>query len=191
MNALVAYLTSRLQRVRDVVNRATAGPLLVRIAVWTLTFAAFELAYPGEVVRTPEGVPIIMLISMLPAAFARTRMVSLSLFAIATGWMIATTVFEEPIATWRLIALAALLYLMHITAALAAVLPYDTVVAPAVLGRWLLRAVLVIAATVAFGVAAMLGADRVGGHSYLLAAIGGVAIVCLISYLLVRASRSR
>jgi hypothetical protein len=191
MNALVESLLSRIKRARDMVSRATAGPLLVRITVWALTVAGFEVAYPGEVVRTPEGVPIIMLVSMLPAAFARSRMVSLSLFAIAIGWMVATTVFEEPVAAWRLITLAALLYLMHITAALAAVLPYDTVVAPAVLGRWLLRAVLVIVATVVFGVATTLGADRLGGHSYLLAAIGGVAIVCVISYLLVRGSRSR
>jgi hypothetical protein len=190
MNPLSQYFTSRVRRGRDVVSRATAGPLLIRLVVWALAAAGLMLAYPAEVARTPQALPAVLLVAVLPAAFARTRMVSLLLFAIALGWMVSTTVFADPIATWRLITLAALLYLLHTTAALAAVLPYDTVVARAVLAGWLLRALAVVAATTVFGVASSLGADRLAGHSYLVAALVGVALVCLISYLLVRASRT-
>jgi hypothetical protein len=189
MNLLTEYLTSRVRRGRDVVQRATPGPLLVRLTVWALTVAGVLLAYPGEAVRTPQALPVVTLFAVLPAAFARTRMVSLCLFAIAFGWLVSTTVFASPVSTWRLITLAAVLYLMHITAALAAVLPYDTVVAPSVLGGWLLRAGIVVLATAVLGVAASLGAERLAGHAYLLAAIAGVVLVCLISYLMVRAAR--
>src|SRR6266508_4406281 len=66
-------------------------------------------------------------------------------------------VFASALTVWRLAALAGALYLLHTTAALASVLPYDTIVAPGVLLGWLVRAALVIVLTVAFAVAVMLG----------------------------------
>jgi hypothetical protein len=189
MRDLLAAVVSRFQRARDVSARVKPGPLLVRAAVWALTAGAFLLAYPGEVVIGVRGTLVAVIIALIPAALPRTRMVSLVLFAIVVGWVIATTVYGHPITAARLLPLAALLYLMHTTAALAAVLPYDTVVVRGVFLAWFLRAVPVVVVSAIFGLVAVVGADRLGGQAYLAAAIGGVALVCVTAWLLVRAAR--
>jgi hypothetical protein len=182
-------MISRFQRARDVNARATPGPLLVRAVVWALTTAAVLVAYPGEIVFGVRGTPVVVILALIPAVFPRTRMVSVTLFAIVVGWAIETTVYGQPITAVRLVPLAALLYLVHTAAALAAVLPYDTVVVRGVLFAWFLRALPVLAGSAVFGVLAIAGADRLGAQAYLGAAIGGVALVCVTAWLLVRASR--
>jgi hypothetical protein len=189
MRDLFEAIVSRFQRARDVNARATPGPLLVRAVIWALTAGAFLLAYPGEIVIGVRGALVVAVVALIPAALPRTRMVSLTLFAIVVGWVISTTVYGHPITAARLVPLAALLYLMHTAAALAAALPYDTVVVRGVLLAWFLRALPVVAVSAIFGLAAVVGADRLGGQAYLAAAIGGVALVCAAAWLLVRAAR--
>jgi hypothetical protein len=189
MSEIVEAFVSRAQRARDVNSRATPGPLLVRGALWVFTVSAVLTAYPSEMVGNVRALPVVALLSALPAAWPRTRIVSLMLFGIVVGWVIATTIYGEDITTPRLVLLATLLYLMHTTAALASVLPYDTVVVGTVLIAWYVRALPVLFGSAIFGVLAVAGADVIVGRSYLIAAVSGVAVVCVASWLLVRASR--
>src|SRR6266545_3185956 len=107
----------RVELARRMVARATAGPLLVRGTVAVSALAALLLAYPVETVR---GAPVGLLL------------VVAVVIAAVLGWLVATTVYAERVTVWRLAALACALYLLHTTAALASVLPYDTVGAPGV-----------------------------------------------------------
>src|SRR6185369_12203884 len=131
----------------------------------------------------------VVLVALLPTVFPRTRMVSFVLFTAAFGWMVSTAGFGEPITTVRLVALAGTLYLLHSGAALAAVLPYDTVLAPRVLLGWTVRALGVVAVTAGLGVLAVSGARLFGGRTFLVAALAGVALVAVLGWLLVRLAR--
>src|SRR5690242_15307235 len=190
MTEIVGAFTSRVQRARDVNKRATPGPLLVRALLWGFTVVAALIAYPAEMVLNVRGLPVVALLAVLPAAWPRTRLVSLVLFAIVVGWVISTTVYGQSITAGRLVPLAALLYLVHTTAALASVLPYDAVVIRGALITWYLRALPTLAGSAVFGVIAVAGADAIVARSFLIAALGGVALVCVAAWLLVRASRS-
>jgi hypothetical protein len=190
MSEIVGAFVSRGQRARDVNKRATPGPLLVRALLWGFTMAAVLIAYPSEMVVNVRGLPVVALLAVLPAAWPRTRLVSLTLFAIVVGWVISTSISGHAITAGRLVPLATLLYLVHTTAALASVLPYDTVVIRGALIAWYLRALPTLAGSAVFGVIAVAGADAIAARPILIAALGGVALVCVAAWLLVRASRS-
>jgi hypothetical protein len=104
----------------------------------------------------------------------------------AVGWLAATTYYAEPLTGWRLVAMAGALYLTHTGAALAAVLPYDTVVSPGVLAGWALRALAVVASTAVLGLLALVGAVVLGDRTSLLAALVGVAAAIPLAWLLAR-----
>ncbi len=190
MSEIVGAFVSRAQRAKDVNARATPGPLLVRALLWVFTVAAVLIAYPSEMVLNLQGLPVVALLAALPAALPRTRIVSLMLFAIAVGWVISTTVYGQAITAGRLVPLAALLYLVHTTAALASVLPYDTVVVRGALITWYLRALPILVGSAIFGLIAVAGADAIVGRPFLVAALGGIVLVYVAAWLLVRASRS-
>jgi hypothetical protein len=142
------------------------------------------LAFPVEmVVNAPAGA--LLVVALLPALRPRGALVTTVIFIAVLGWMITTGLYVEPITVWRLAALAGALYLLHTTAALASVLPYDTVVAPGVLLGWLLRAGVVVVLTAGFTVAVMLGVLPIGGgRSFLIASIVGLAVMASIASLL-------
>jgi hypothetical protein len=174
----------RVELVRRMVARATAGPLLVRAAVFGCAVVSLVLAFPVEmVVNAPAGA--LLVVALLPALRPRGALVTVVIFIAVLGWMINTSLYVEPITVWRLAALAGALYLLHTTAALASVLPYDTVVVPGVLVGWLLRAGVVVVLTAGFAVAVMLGVLPIGsGRSFLIASIAGLAVMASIASLL-------
>ncbi|MFD0785275.1 hypothetical protein ACFQZ8_15320, partial [Micromonospora azadirachtae] len=95
-----------------------------------------------------------------------------------------------PIELWRLLAFAALLYLAHTLCALAALLPYDAVVDPDVITRWLMRAGAVVLGASVLGVLIMV-AGRLGGTSgHQLITVSGllvaVGVAALLGWLLRR-----
>jgi hypothetical protein len=96
----------------------------------------------------------------------------------------------EPVTFWRLVGLAAALYLGHSLTALAAVLPYDAIVEPEVLARWLSRAFLVVAASAALALALLVGSAVWGGEPLLIASLLGlgvaVGLAALLAWLLRR-----
>jgi hypothetical protein len=172
----------RLAGWRAAMLRVTPATLLVRGTVFACTFAALLLAYPAAVLVSALG-PLAV-VALVPAVAPRTRFVTIALLLAVFGWLAATTRYGEPVGLPRLVALSCLLYLAHTTAALAAVLPYDTVVAPTVLVRWLTRAAVVLAVSGVFAVVTAAAADAVAGRAYLVASIAGLLLVAALAALL-------
>jgi hypothetical protein len=174
----------RVDLARRMFARATAGPLLVRGTVFGSALAALFLAYPAEVVGGGRG-GLLVVLAALPTLAPRGVLVTTVVLAAVLGWLIATTVYGEPVLGLRLAALAGALYLLHTTAALASVLPYDTVVAPDVLLRWLMRTGVVLALTAGFAVAVLVGVLPMrGAGSYLLASIVGLMVMAGLAWFL-------
>jgi hypothetical protein len=177
-------LRERLDAVRTRAARVTPGILLVRGAVLAFAVAALLVAFPAEMLSRPPAAAVVVVLSAAPALAPRTRVTTAVLLAAVAGWLAATTAYGEPVTLTRLVALACLLYLVHTTTALAATLPYDTVVSPAVLVHWLARAVAVLVVTAGFAVAAVVGVRAAGGGAYLIASIAGLLLVAALTALL-------
>jgi hypothetical protein len=184
LSAAPRGVRERLDSLRERVARITPGTLLVRGAAFAFAASALLVAFPGEILLLPGVAVGLVICGAVPALAPRTRITTVVLLLAVLGWIAATTTYAEPVTSARLVALACLLYLVHTTAALAAVLPYDTVVSPAVLVRWFARTVVVLALTAGFAVAAQLGLRAVGGSAYLVAAVAGVLLVAALSGLL-------
>lgn len=186
MNLVLRYVSEHGTRVRQRVARTMPGPFLVRLTVWVAAGIALAFAYPIELVMAPSGALSIAAAALLPALLPRTAMVTAIACGVVLGWLIDTGAYGAPVTMSRVLPMTAALYLMHSGAALAAVLPYDTVVSPGLLVRWLLRSSGVIAGTTVFGVLAFVGADLAGDRGYLAASIGGVVVVGVLTWVLVR-----
>jgi hypothetical protein len=176
---------------RERTGRITPGIVLVRGADFVFAVCALLVAIPGEILALPGAAAGVVVCGSLPALAPRARLTTLVLLAAVGGWVAATTRYGEQVTVARLIALACLLYLVHTTTALAAVLPYDAVVSPSVLLRWLGRTALVLALTAAFAVAAVLGVRVVGARAYLIAAVAGLLLVAALAGLLALLPRRR
>jgi hypothetical protein len=81
----------------------------------------------------------------------RSRAVSLALWVIGLVWVVGES--HPPL--WRVLGMAATLYVAHASAAFAAVLPHDCAVTGSAVARWAVRTLLVIAASLALGGAGM------------------------------------
>ncbi|GAA1816290.1 hypothetical protein HC028_10215 [Planosporangium flavigriseum] len=183
-------MTGWLGSLRERAARITPGTLLVRGAAFVFAAGALLVAFPGEILLWPGAAVALVACGAAPALAPRTRLTTMVLFLAVGGWIVATTTYAEPVTWARLATLACLLYLVHTTAALAAVVPYDTVVAPAVLVRWLARTAVVLALTVGFAVASVVGVRVVSGQAYLVAAVAGVLLVAALAGLLTLSRRS-
>ncbi|WP_432831685.1 hypothetical protein [Dactylosporangium sp. CA-092794] len=180
------YFAARAGRVKDFAERASAGPLLVRLGVTVFAALSLVLGFPAAVMQNLGGILVAGIVALLPGLFPRSRLVGLAIFACAFGWLAATTVYGEPVWLPRLVALSAALYLMHSLAALAAVLPYDAVVSPGVLSGWLLRALAVVAASALVSVALMLAARLTVGPVFLAASLAGVLAAGVLAWMIAR-----
>ncbi|MEV6924685.1 hypothetical protein AB0M46_09265 [Dactylosporangium sp. NPDC051485] len=184
---LQEYFSGRIGHARDLVERASAGPLLVRAGVAVFAALSMVLAFPSEVLRSVAAIGIAGVVALLPAAFPRTRMVGLAVFACVFGWLAGTLVYGEPVDdVVRLVTLSTTLYLMHSLAALAAVLPYDAVLSPGVLVGWLLRAGGIVAASAIVSVALLLVVKLTVGPVFLVASLVGVVAAGALAYLIAR-----
>jgi hypothetical protein len=171
-----------IQRLQTLVERATPGPLLVRVGIFVTTLAALLTAYPAVVVAS-RLVLLLVLVAAVPALAPRRGAPTLLALVAVAGWLVSTMGYEEPVTLFRLLGLAGLLYLMHTLAALAAALPYDAVVAPEVLVRWVGRALLVVAASAVLALLVVVTADAFRG-AYLLASLLGLAIAITVTAVL-------
>jgi hypothetical protein len=184
MSEVGREVLARLDRFREATGRITPGPLLVRGSVFAFTVCALLVALPTELLTSPRAAAALVLVAAVPAVFPRTWLTTPVLLAVVLAWLLATTTYAEPVTVVRLGTLSCLLYLVHTTTALAAVLPYDTVLAPAVLVRWLARTAGLLALAVVFAVLAAAGAAAVDGRPFLVASIVGLLLTAALAGLL-------
>jgi hypothetical protein len=165
----------------------TPVPLLVRAGAFAAALAALLLAVPAELRLAPPVLAGIVLLATLPAVLPDGPWATLVIVAAAGGWALAT---DRP-ATAPVLLLGGLLYCVHSLTGLAAALPYDAVVAPDVLVRWLLRTVAVIAAGCLLSVAVLAGLGAVTGAGvHAGATIAGLALAVALAAQLARRSRT-
>lgn len=180
------FLLGRLGRVKDMLERAAAGPLLVRFMVFLLTLVAALVAFPAEVILRPAALFFAAVLAALPAVFPRTRLVGLAILLCAFGWLLGTYAYGQVITIPRLIGLATVLYLTHSLAALAAALPYDAIVSPGVIVGWLLRATAIVSASAIVSVLLLAVVKAVIGPVFLVASLIGVLAAAALAWLITR-----
>lgn len=176
-------LDGRLRAVTRAALRATPVPLGVRCSIFLAGLVAVVVAYPGWLLFARPGV-LLLLVPVLPAVWPRGRFPTVTVLTAIVGWLVATTAGGEPARLWRLLTLAAALYLVHTLAALAAVLPYDALVPLEVVGRWLVRALAVLLAAAVLAVLALGAAGRTGDGTALVAALVGLGLAVALPGLL-------
>lgn len=181
-------LVSRMRRWRSMAARATPGPLLVRGTVWLAGVIAMMLAYPPWLLLDRYGLPLLVL-TALPALAPRSLVVTPVTLVAVVGWVVSTGGYGVVPSFWRLLGLATSLYVMHAGAALAAQLPYDAIISPDVLVRWLTRTGLVLGAAAVFAVYLLVLADLLGGTGTLLATFAGFGVVIGLVVFLARLLR--
>jgi hypothetical protein len=176
-------LRLRLVEWAQMARRATAGPMLVRLTGALAAAAAIAEAAPAGTLGSSQAVALVP-VAFGVGLFPRTRVVSIVALGCVFSWLIATVGLEEDVTPARLGTLAAALYVMHSAAALAAVLPYDTIVAPAVLLRWGLRTLLVLAASFVFDLAWLIALSGLNQIPTLLAPIMGSLVAAALAGML-------
>jgi len=172
------------------VRRTTPGPMLVRIGLFVAAQLGLVLAWPLAVTRSPAFLAFLV-VAVLTMLFPRGPMPTLYLFVALVGWLVSTLLLGSAANFLGLLLLASALYLVHNLAALAAVLPYDAVVAPGVLLRWLGRAGLVLALTAVLALFAVVTPLYLGVHTYLAASLLGLAVMAVTVAYLARLVRRR
>jgi hypothetical protein len=134
---------------------------------------------------------VLVALALLPALWPRTAAVTTFWLFTIVGWIAATTLYGTVATLPRLAGLAVSLYLVHSAAALAAALPYDAVVDPVVVVRWLLRAAGVLVVSVGGTIAAMLYVGQLTPRSYLAATLIGLALTVATAWMIAIAARIR
>ncbi|MFF0150442.1 hypothetical protein [Micromonospora sp. NPDC005203] len=182
-------VTGRVRAAQNAVARISVTPLLVRAGIFLIVFAGFVLAFPSEVLSGRQLL-FLAVTALLPALGPRRVWAVFTALVTVGGWLLATDGYGRPVALWRLLAVAALLYLSHTLCALAALLPYDAVVDPALISRWLLRAGGVLLGTAVLGVLLLQAAGMGGEAGYqwvtLLGLLLAVGTAALLGWLLRR-----
>ncbi|MDM4722523.1 hypothetical protein QTQ03_24100 [Micromonospora sp. WMMA1363] len=173
----------RIRAIRSAAARVGPVPLLVRAGIFLTALLGLVLAYPSEVLL---GRPLValLLVALLPALSPRRIWPSFAVLVAAAGWLVATDGYGRPIALWRLLAVATLLYLTHTLCALAAVLPYDAVVDPGLVLRWLLRAGAVILGAAVLGVLLVELSGAGGAPGIQAATVAGLVVAAAVTALL-------
>ncbi|MEU8410291.1 hypothetical protein AB0C19_29170 [Micromonospora sp. NPDC048842] len=179
----------RVRAAQYAVARVSVAPLLVRAGIFVIVFAGFALAFPSEVL---SGRPIFFLAvaALLPAIGPRKVWTTFTALVTVGGWLLATDGYGRPVTLWRLLAVAALLYLGHTLCALAALLPYDAMVDPELITRWLVRSAAVLLGSAVLGVLLLQATGTGGGAGYqwvtVLGLLVAVGTAVLLGWLLRR-----
>ncbi|WBB77432.1 hypothetical protein O7606_14145 [Micromonospora sp. WMMD882] len=173
----------RIRAARQAARRATLLPLLVRVAVLLTVLTGLAVAYPAAV-WTGQPLLGLLVTALLPALAPGRYWPTFAALVTVGGWLYSTFGQGQSIALWRLLLLAALLYLGHTLCALAALLPYDAVVDPTLVVGWLARAAAVVVATSALGVLLLTVAGVGDGGGTLLATVGGLVVAVVVTALL-------
>lgn len=189
MNELTEGLNERLRSARSRINRISPTPLLVRVGIFLAVLVGFLVAYPVEVL-VPRSLLALTVVAMLPAVGPRRVWPTFAALVTVGGWLLAAMGYDRPPALWRLVAVAALLYLAHTLCALAALLPFDAVVDPDLVVRWLTRAGGVVLSSAVLGVVLAwlggVGGDRGSQAVTVVGLLVAVGLSVLLGWLLRR-----
>ncbi|MCW3815410.1 hypothetical protein ONA91_13185 [Micromonospora sp. DR5-3] len=189
MTELVEGLNERVRALRYAVRRISLTPLLVRAGVFLSVLVGFLVAYPVQAF-TPRSVLALTVVAVLPAVGPRRIWPTFAALVTVGGWLLATLGYGRPLALWRLLAVAALLYLAHTLCALAALLPSNALVDPDLVLRWLARAGGVVLASAVLGIVLAwlggLGGDRGFQAATVAGLLVAVGLAALLSFLLRR-----
>lgn len=182
MTQILAQWRQRLDEAVGAARRTTPGPLLVRVAVFLFGAVGLLVAWPLDLVLGP-GFLVAIVLAALPALLPRGRMTTIAILAAVVGWEVGALGYGESPTYVRVVVVAASLYLQHNLAALAAVLPYDAIIGPGVLLRWIARAGAVVLLTAALALFAVVAPLYVSGR-YLVASLAGLALMgVIVAYL--------
>ncbi|MGW0432998.1 hypothetical protein ACWDV4_10700 [Micromonospora sp. NPDC003197] len=187
---MIKKVSGRVRAAGTAASRMTLMPLLVRFGAFLTALGALLVAYPAQLLTT-RLLPVLLVVALLPALFPRRAGTTIAVLLAVGGWVISTSRYGEPVVLWRLLTLAALLYLTHSLAALAALLPRDAIVAPAVPVRWVARALGVLLATGVLAVLLTTLAERTGDGTFLAVALAGLAVAVGVAALLAWLLRRR
>lgn len=180
--------------------RTRPEPALVRLGVFAAGVVALLVGTAGPAGAPGPLVAGLLVLAALPAVWPRGPWVTVVVLVAAAGWLAGTGLANLPdrtapadVPAGRLLVLAAALYLVHSLAALAATLPYDAVVVPDVLARWLLRALGVILVSALFAALLLAGltglVEASGGRAYLAVTLAGLAVAVVLVMVLARRVR--
>ncbi|MEV6343514.1 hypothetical protein [Actinoplanes sp. NPDC051851] len=185
---MLAAIVRRLRGARTVLRRFTLIPLIVRFGIGVCGLLAMAVAWPASLLSSEYVVPLVV-VALWPAFAPRGRSATVAALITVGGWIVDTAGYDSRIALWRVIALAAALYVGHTLTALAAVLPYDAVVNLDVPGLWLGRSLLVVLVSAVLIVLALgLTADLVG-DAFQVATLMGLVAATAVTLLLARLAR--
>jgi hypothetical protein len=190
LRALGVGLASRVRAGFIVLRRTTPALMLLRLLVFGAMVAGFALAVGWDGVASRAFV-LAVTGALAAALFPRTWVVTAALLTAGAAWLFATTAGPVEPALWRVLALAAALYIAHAAAAFAAVLPYDCVVAPSALRRWAARTSFVVVVSIGLGGAAIGLLDRLRATPTVLAPIAGALLAATIAGLIAWLVRRR
>ncbi|MBM2623489.1 hypothetical protein JIG36_49150 [Actinoplanes sp. LDG1-06] len=167
-------ITRRFGGARRTLSRATVLPFLVRCAIGVCGLVAVSVAWPSGLFGTQYFVPLAV-VALYPAFAPRGRGATFAALVVIGGWLLDTAFYDSEVSLWRVLTIAAALYLGHSLTALAAVLPSDAVVNFDVVGLWLARALAVILISAVLTVFALGLAAQLAGGPFLVATVVGLA----------------
>ncbi|GIG58445.1 hypothetical protein Lfu02_28170 [Longispora fulva] len=172
--------------------RTAPGPLLLRAIVLATGVAAFGIALPGSLLTGP-----MMMAGAVLAAIAAIApggpFVSMVQLGTVVLWLLGTAMDGGGRSTTALISVACALYLQHSACALAAAVPLDAVVLPAVLLRWFTRTAGVMLITGVLGVVVVTLSEGAKPSPLLvfplLGVVGAILAAGILAYLALRSPR--
>ncbi len=167
-------LVNRVQLGVSALQRTSRPVALLRALVFGCLLVASALSASRELLLSQFSA-VAAAVALLAALLPRTRVLTFAIVAIAGLWFFTTR--GEPPTAWRVLAVAALLYVAHTSAAMAAVLPHDTAVSPGTLRRWALRVLAVLGVSAFVGVMGM----ALAGQGLVSTGVIGPAVGVLIS----------
>jgi hypothetical protein len=172
-------LIDRLINVIRRIRRIQPGPALMRLAAGAAAMGALLVAAPAAAAQSSQA-GLLVPFAIVVVFFPRTRWVGIAALVSVLLWLLATIADDGPPPLWRLGALAGILYVMHSAAAVAAVLPYDAVVAGRVLLRWAARTIAVTAVSVAIGLGGYAVVDRLPTQRSIIGPIVGAVLAAML-----------
>jgi hypothetical protein len=181
-------MAGRMDAARTALSRATVLPFVLRCGIALCGLIAMSVAWPTSMV-TSQYSTLLMLVALYPAIAPRGRGATVAALVVVTGWLIDTAGFDSPVALWRVLTIATMLYIGHSFTALAAQMPFDAVVNLDVPGLWLIRTLAVVLVSAVLTVVVLgLSAD-LAGDAFLAATLVGLAGAVGATILLARLIR--